>query len=291
MMKKQATNGDALVVIDPLTRKLEIPRAAIHPTKALARDTVSSLCMLYLEKRCRQGHDCNQIHADPETVEAIRTTVVQRPTCCQFHGDIHKENFKKFPHWEGKSVRVDGLVLPLDRVAYTQGLQRSMDGDNPFTEDSIVTISPSFVCRLQAGGHCRYSEECKFVHLCREFTAEHLSHCVSPLVTAPTSRKASSTTVKPHPSPSTPPSNRGLLYQAPPAPMMVPPPMHYPPPHHVVTHPYPPMALSPPFAPHPQMYPMMHHHMPPYMAHHGMSHPMSINGQGSVVVLTHMPPH
>ena len=170
-----------LTVIDPLSRKIDIPIHCIQHTKALTRDVVPSLCMLFLEGRCRQGVDCNQIHADQETVLEIREAASRLPTCCKMHGDINAAMFDRFPHWSDKTLIVDSVPIPMERVAFTNGLERCLDNEQ--TSGGTVAMSPTFICRLQAGGHCRYSEECKFVHVCTEITKHQLSHCVAPLKT------------------------------------------------------------------------------------------------------------
>ena len=170
-----------LTVVDPLTRKIDIPRTAIEPTKALNRETVPSLCLLFLDGRCRQGADCNQIHADPETVTKLRADASRQSTCCQFHNEVNKREFERFPQWKGKALLVEGVSIPLERCAFTIGLQRSMENQLPINNQ--VPMSSQFVCVLQAGGHCRYSDECKFVHVCDDIVKQQLTHCVRPSAT------------------------------------------------------------------------------------------------------------
>jgi len=45
-----------------------------------------------------------------------------------------------------------------------------------------VSIPSSMVCRLHAAARCRYSEDCKFIHVCREILHTHLSQYVTPLI-------------------------------------------------------------------------------------------------------------
>lgn len=76
-----------ITVVDPATRKLLIPLAAVFETRAQHRNTLPSLCQLFLSNRCRQGGNCYQVHAAWEAVEQLRGEVDALPCCCVRHGD------------------------------------------------------------------------------------------------------------------------------------------------------------------------------------------------------------
>ncbi|KAK7197155.1 hypothetical protein NESM_000660700 [Novymonas esmeraldas] len=83
----------------------------------------------------------------------------------------------------------EGSYVPLDRVSYTVGLHRILveqrivlapsearvsllNESTGFPEEKIVADgSGATVCRLHAMDRCRYAEECKFLHLCKDATA------------------------------------------------------------------------------------------------------------------------
>jgi hypothetical protein len=76
-----------MTVVDPVTRKLLIPTQYIFDTRAQQRNTLPSLCQLFLSGRCRQGQGCYQVHANWEVVQRLRSQVDSLPCCCPDHGD------------------------------------------------------------------------------------------------------------------------------------------------------------------------------------------------------------
>ncbi|KAG5479070.1 hypothetical protein LSCM1_02917 [Leishmania martiniquensis] len=92
----------------------------------------------------------------------------------------------------------EGSYAPLDRVSYTVGLRRLLEEQRVvlappdtrisllnqatgFPEEKIVAdASTATVCRLHAMGRCRYAEECKFLHLCKDLTAADPQLTASP---------------------------------------------------------------------------------------------------------------
>lgn len=95
----------------------------------------------------------------------------------------------------------EGSYVPLERVSYTIGLRRLLEEqhvltappsahvsllnpDTGFPEDKVVAdASAATVCRLHAMDRCRYAEECKFLHLCKELTAADPQLTASPAAT------------------------------------------------------------------------------------------------------------
>ncbi|AIN98359.1 hypothetical protein LPMP_220650 [Leishmania panamensis] len=115
----------------------------------------------------------------------------------------------------------EGSYAPLDRVSYTLGLRRLLEEQRVvlapptarisllnqstgFPEEKVVAdASAATVCRLHAMGRCRYAEECKFLHLCKDLTAADPQLTASPTTggvngtadcAAPGSFEASTTT-------------------------------------------------------------------------------------------------
>ena len=175
-------NEPSILVVDPATRKLSIPFRAVLQTQALHRmDRVPSICMLYLQGRCRQGPMCHQLHADPAVVEMLRSEASLRTSCCPEHGEeVTQRSLSQLaPEIDGMSV--DGHFVPSCRVATTTGVRRVLNERLPSPQDdkTVVQIPRSQVCRLHVLGRCRYAEDCNFVHLCRSLTdgeAVHLSN-------------------------------------------------------------------------------------------------------------------
>jgi hypothetical protein len=161
--------GPCIVVVDPASRKLSIPLCYVYDTQGLARiDRVPSLCMLHLQGRCRQAHNCHQLHADVGVVEHLRAEISNRPSCCIEHGDI-AVNVEPLPPFGG--VVVDGMVVSEHQVSYTKGLaktlaERAASGAG-LASDAKIPLQKTFVCRLHVSGRCRYAEDCNFLHVCR----------------------------------------------------------------------------------------------------------------------------
>ena len=83
------------------------------------------------------------------------------------------------PAWRSLQLQVQGVNVPLERVGYTAGLRRLIQESSGL---STIIIHPNSVCRLHAGDRCRYSEDCKFIHVCRDIITQQLSQWVTPLV-------------------------------------------------------------------------------------------------------------
>lgn len=76
-------------VLDPMTRKLRVPISAMVPTQATSTPgTVPSLCMLFLEGRCRHPW-CRQAHVPADVLNRLRADSLRTPNCCGRHGDPH----------------------------------------------------------------------------------------------------------------------------------------------------------------------------------------------------------
>lgn len=165
-----------VAVVDPMSRKIAIPRGALRETLALSRAGTPSLCILFLRGRCRQGTQCHQVHAEPETVFRLREDARKLPTCCAEHSDINAGMLKA--EWRARNIEVNGVVIEAKNLAYTVGLKKIFS-DNP---DGTVRIPVPTVCRLHVTERCRYSEDCKFIHVCRQETSKKLAAWVQPMI-------------------------------------------------------------------------------------------------------------
>lgn len=179
-------NGMA-IVIDPATRKMQVPLAALMPTKAVHRQGIPSLCLLFIAGRCRQGSSCHQVHCDPSVVEVLRTASAAVPTCCLTHGDINAS--RMHPTWLDRELVVQGIRIPLRQVGFTKGGERIMT-DHIALRGAACTdpipVDTALVCRQHGTGSCRYSEDCKFLHPCQKIVTQQLAAFIA---TAPPDRK------------------------------------------------------------------------------------------------------
>jgi hypothetical protein len=165
-----------ILVVDPATRKLCLPMRAVIHTQALMRlDRVPSICMLYLQGRCRQGPACHQLHADPVVVEMLRSEVSQRTSCCPDHGEEVTQPSLVQLSPDVQVIVVDGHRIPSARVATTNGMRRMIMDRRAAGTESIenpveAVVFRTQVCRLHVQGRCRYAEDCNFIHICRSLT-------------------------------------------------------------------------------------------------------------------------
>ena len=150
-------------VVDPYSRKLEVPRKCMLET--LKGIGISSLCMLFLEGRCRAGSKCHQAHVDPEVIEHLRREALASPTCCCKHGDSHSAQVAALIG--DRKVYIDDQEVPAALFAGTLGLQRLLR-DGGREGDPRINLPPRLLCRLHLANKCRYVEECNpvsYTHL------------------------------------------------------------------------------------------------------------------------------
>lgn len=157
-------------VLDPVTRKLRVPVGSIVPTQATASaGTVPSLCMLYLEGKCRHPW-CRQAHIPADVVARLRNEALASPTCCVMHRDPHDISALTALCTHIRLTGT-GMVIPCNRVAMTTGLQRFLaqqQSGAKRADGATLDIPPKLICRLHLSNKCRYLEDCNNVHLCRE---------------------------------------------------------------------------------------------------------------------------
>ncbi|CBH12351.1 hypothetical protein, conserved [Trypanosoma brucei gambiense DAL972] len=185
---------ECMVVVDPATRKLRIPLSCVYPTRAHQRTTIPSLCLLFLDGRCRQGTQCHQVHAALNVVAALRSQVDYLPICCALHGDRDYVNALDNRSWMSRVVvhvpdaTYGGGYIPLARFSYTTPISRLLDAlfhstpqaegqDGAQWESRAFGTPPSCLvleagditlCRLHVQDRCRYAEECNYLHICKE---------------------------------------------------------------------------------------------------------------------------
>ena len=167
-----------VTVVDPATRKMQVPMSALTPTRAVHRKGIPSLCLLFIAGRCRQGSQCHQVHCDASTVDMLRAANAATPTCCVGHGDVNAGQMQAA--WLDRMLVVHGVCVPLRSVGFTKGIERIMTehaaqvhGGRAATEPIVVDIG--LVCRLHGTNSCRYSEDCKFLHPCQQIIASQLA--------------------------------------------------------------------------------------------------------------------
>ena len=163
----------AISVVDPMTRKLVIPCDAILETRAHQRASIPSLCQLFLQGRCRQGFYCHQVHADPAVVDHLRQQVQSLPLCCVTHGDEdHTEGSSDSRAILIPSLKWNDGLVPIARFSFTRGLQNVLQQNLTTVFRNEIAIvasgSDSNICRLHVLDRCRFAEDCKFLHVCKE---------------------------------------------------------------------------------------------------------------------------
>ncbi|CUE84135.1 Hypothetical protein, putative [Bodo saltans] len=176
----------AMVVVDPLTRKLTIPFEHIAETLAQMRHSIPSLCQLFLQGRCRQGQMCHQVHADPYAVHELRLQVDRLPLCCVEHGDqdftsSNNNASSLITNPDRMCIRVPKLswnngLIPIRNLSFTQGLltilqnHQSANANNAVAASDVIDLTSNShvnLCRLHIIDRCRFAEDCKFLHVCK----------------------------------------------------------------------------------------------------------------------------
>jgi hypothetical protein len=82
------------------------------------------------------------------------------------------------PAWRTRSIDINGVVLPTGKLAFTIGLGKLLSD----TTAEMIRTPPQLVCRLHITNRCRYAEDCKFLHVCREEVESKLSAWVQPMI-------------------------------------------------------------------------------------------------------------
>ncbi len=164
------------IVVDPATRKMQVPLAALTATRAVHRQGIPSLCLLFIAGRCRQGSQCHQVHCDRSVVEVLRTASAAIPTCCLAHGDINAN--RMHPTWLEREFILQGVRIPLRQMGYTKGIDRVMTEhlqQRGAASTDPIAIDMVLVCRQHGTSSCRYSEDCKFLHPCQKIVTQQLA--------------------------------------------------------------------------------------------------------------------
>eukprot|EP00668_Euglena_longa_P015463 GGOE01019545.1.p1 GENE.GGOE01019545.1~~GGOE01019545.1.p1 ORF type:complete len:540 (-),score=57.79 GGOE01019545.1:314-1933(-) len=139
-----------------------------------------SLCILFQDGRCNAGRQCNQIHADPAHIEAVRSAVrlLPRNNCCYAHGDVpsQREDFRRFLEEHGLELICPGaepLPIPVEWVAMTMFWDRFLrtKRNQKGRPSGAFRFSAQRVCKLHQRSACKYGVDCNSVHLCREIWA------------------------------------------------------------------------------------------------------------------------
>jgi hypothetical protein len=177
--KTPALDVETITVTDPLSRKLQVPTSAVRPTLATSRPGIPSLCLLYLDGKCRQGTQCHQVHAEPSVVLTLRSDAKKLPTCCYSHGDVGSGCLRQ--QWLDRALDIDGVVVRVRQMAYTLALDKLLS-DTAEDPSAVVKAQIHQICRLHASQRCRFAEDCRFLHICREVMRQQFSASVPDLV-------------------------------------------------------------------------------------------------------------
>jgi len=175
-----------IVVFDPLSRKIALPMSAVRQTAALSREGTLSLCLLHLDGKCRQRSHCRQVHADRAIVLRLRESALAMPTCCLAHGDVAAGRFD--PEWKHARVRIGPCTIAATSLAFTAALKAVFPPSQPI--QPLVSIPLHQICRVHGRNSCRYGEECRYVHVCRDVIDSQLQNALPGLVTPLEARHA-----------------------------------------------------------------------------------------------------
>ncbi|CCW60177.1 unnamed protein product [Phytomonas sp. EM1] len=161
-------------VIDHESKKLFIPLEAMFRTRAMKRDGVPSLCRIFMSGRCLQGDKCYQAHADSNTISKLRAIALAEPSCCEKHGAPPDNsgicaNFSFSVKYEKPNESF--YVGPLE-YCITRGLRELLGSRTSTPATTELTVPIALLCKLHSSEDgtrcCRFGNECKFVHVCRE---------------------------------------------------------------------------------------------------------------------------
>eukprot|EP00667_Euglena_gracilis_P030411 EG_transcript_41950 len=126
---------NCLPVVDPQFKQLGrvwLDPQRVQPTKALERwqarpAQAPFLCQLHGAGRCTAGEACNQVHADPTYIAAVRELLSQMPVvnCCPSHGDLAslREDFQAMMLNHPLELRpgcIDPIPVPRECLAITK---------------------------------------------------------------------------------------------------------------------------------------------------------------------------
>ena len=161
---------DSVSVVDPTQPKIRLCRKDVIPTLAFSPHSREqpSLCMLYLRGRCTKNERCHQVHAQLPAIEVAREEARQKSLSCCY---VHTGRQWDFPYEWGSyrlflyQTQTEVLATFTNR---TRGLEEVLRGIDPAV--GVATIEPRFLCQNEANGKvCRFAEDCKFIHLCRQW--------------------------------------------------------------------------------------------------------------------------
>eukprot|EP00906_Rhabdomonas_costata_P007602 RCo010888 len=174
---------DTVSLIDPMVKawgKLSFPLTHTEATVGLERALAGhpyppSLCILYQERRCQKGSQCNQIHVSRELVAQARQLLscTPRVTCCSLHGDApsQRRDFQGLcGALQARLSSNDGsfeVELASHHIAMT-AFWGPLLARPTALEGNKVTITALQLCYLHQRGCCRFGMDCKRVHICRE---------------------------------------------------------------------------------------------------------------------------
>lgn len=134
-----------------------------------------SLCCLHQKGRCHAAEKCHQIHVDLAFMRSVRAQNANVVSCCRGHQDTASISPSNVVFWalhlgEAKEIKImsaDGNMIlrtvPADKIAITTALVQHVTDGGKATEIPVRNL-----CRLHLRGGCKYSKDCKRIHLCSQ---------------------------------------------------------------------------------------------------------------------------
>eukprot|EP00759_Apiculatamorpha_spiralis_P051195 PhF_6_TR5139/c5_g1_i2/m.7325 len=165
---------------NPVNRIVSIPAPLIaEQTKGFVEYDADKrdVCLAYVDEGgsgCSDGLECLGLHVDKDYITRYRK--LNTPVCCGTHGDTFTEAYyglmNKFTflleevegevEGEGKKKPVPTIQISSKDLSLTEALI-----PNDLEPNGTRVIALSDVCRKHLAGSCRFSKECRYIHLCR----------------------------------------------------------------------------------------------------------------------------
>eukprot|EP00667_Euglena_gracilis_P019234 EG_transcript_20578 len=186
LAQERRLRGAGLPALDGL-RGLDPQR--VQPTKAIERwqarpSQAPFLCQMHCAGRCTAGEACNQVHADPTYVAAVRELLSQVPVanCCPSHGDLAslREDFQAMMLNHPLELRpgcIDPIPVPRECLAITKYWDRFLKAERVSKKKQqgrVFRFTTQRVCKAHQADECRYGVDCKNIHLCRQYWVEEV---------------------------------------------------------------------------------------------------------------------
>jgi hypothetical protein len=140
-----------------------IPPSMIVPTAGSRHysEALRSVCLDFHIGECANEELCESLHVNPDYLQ--RTRLPQHVVCCAAHGDAFTEEYIQDLQRNTYRLRLRNGTL-VDVLPWSIALTESLPlSETP--QECIIDIDS--VCRMHLEGHCKYSKECRRIHICR----------------------------------------------------------------------------------------------------------------------------